>query len=117
VLTVLPEAVLARKHFSGAAMALALALWGLCGWSAAQVRALVGGRMQAGGPSRGWRTLARWARQVADGTLWASLDWRAQGEPRQVAARVAQALCGLAPPWARAAGLPHQAFAGASHVN
>lgn len=116
VLTVLPEAALPRKHFSGAAMALALALWGLCGWSAAQVRALVGGRMQAGGPSRGWRTLARWARQVADGTLWASLDSRAQGEPRQVAARVAQALCGLAPPWARAAGLPHQAFAGASHV-
>jgi hypothetical protein len=116
VLTVLPSSGLARKHFSGAAMALALALWGLSGWSAAQVRALVGGRMQAGGQSRGWRTLARWARQVADGALWASLDSRAKGEPRQVAARAAQALCGLAPPWARAAGLPHQAFAGASHV-
>ena len=117
VLTVLPEAALARKHFSGAAMALALALWGLCGWSAAQVRAVVGGRMPSGGRPRGWRTLTRWARQVADGTLWASLDSRAKGAPRQVAAHVAQCLCGWAPPWARAAGLPHQAFAGACHVS
>jgi hypothetical protein len=86
VLTVLPTSALARKHFSGAAMALALTLWGLCGWSAAQVRAL-------------WWVDAgeRWARQVADGTVWASLDSRAKGEPRQVAARAAQVLCGLAP--------------------
>lgn len=117
VLTVLPASALARKHFSGAAMALALALWGLCGWSAAQVRAVVGGRMASSGRPRGWRTLERWARQVADGTLWASLESRAPGAPRQVAARAAQALCGQAPPWARTEGRPHQAFAGASHVS
>jgi hypothetical protein len=117
VLTVVPASALARKHFSAAAMALALTLWGLCGWSAAQVRAVVGGQLPPEGKPRGWRTLARWARQVADGKLWASLESRAKGAPRQVAARAAQALCGWAPPWARAAGLPHQAFAGACHVN
>jgi hypothetical protein len=41
VFTVLPASAQPRKHFSGAAIALALALWGLCGLSAAQVRAVV----------------------------------------------------------------------------
>jgi hypothetical protein len=53
VLTIMPASALARKHFSAAAMGLALALWGLCGWSAAQLRAVVGGRMASGGEAPG----------------------------------------------------------------
>ena len=37
VMRVLPGSSVARKHFSGAAIALALALWGLCGKSAREV--------------------------------------------------------------------------------
>lgn len=117
VFTVLPASAQPRKHFSGAAIALALALWGLCGWSAAQVRAAVSDWAHTGASARGWRSLARWARQAARGELFASLEARAEGLPRQVAARVAQALCGHAPPEVRAQPLGGLAFHGASQVS
>jgi hypothetical protein len=82
-MTVVPATVVARKHYSGAAVALALALWGLCGWSAAQVRAAVAGLAQGGQAARGWRTLARWACQVAQGQLFRAVDARAQGTPKR----------------------------------
>lgn len=117
VLTVLPASAQARKHFSGAAIALALTLWGLCGYSAARVRALVSDWGHTGAAARGWRSLARWAAQVAGGELFPGLGVRAEGSPREVAARAAQALCGTCPPEARRLPVPHQAFAGASHVS
>lgn len=117
VLTVLPASAQARKHFSGAAIALALTLWGLCGYSAAQVRALVSDWMHTGAAARGWRSLARWAAQVAGGELFEALGVRAEGSPLEGAARAAQALCGTCPPEVRHQPLPHQAFAGASHVS
>lgn len=117
VLTVLPASAQPRKHFSGAAIALALALWGLCGLSAAQVRAVVSDWVHTGASARGWRSLARWARQAARGELFTSLEARAEGLPRQVAQRLAQALCGHAPPEVRAQALGSQAFHGACHVS
>jgi hypothetical protein len=116
VLTVLPQTAVARKHYAGAAVALALTLWGLCGWSAAQVRAALSPRLAPGARARGWRTLARWARQVAHGKLFAALGPPAQGGHRQVAARAAQALCGWADPQERHLGLEHLAWAGACRV-
>lgn len=117
VLTVLPASAQARKHFSGAAIALALTLWGLCGYSAARVRELVSDWVYTGAAARGWRSLARWAAQVAGGELFVALGVRAQGSPQEVAARAAQALCGTCPPEVRSQSLPHQAFAGAHHVS
>lgn len=118
VMTVLPASAVPRKHFSGAAIALALALWGLCGMSASQVRQCVNDWKLLGSATRGWRSLVRWARQVATGELFAELGATAAvGRAREVAARAAQALCGWAPQQARGLELPWQAFVGASHVS
>lgn len=117
VFTVLPAQAQPRKHFSGAAIALALALWGLGGLGAAQVRAQVSDWGQLGSSARGWRSLTRWARQAALGELFVGLDSRAQGSSRQLAARAAQALGGHAPPQARGQPLEALAFEGARHVS
>lgn len=117
VMTVLPASAVPFKHFSGAAIALALALWGLCAHTAAQVRAQVNDWKHQGSAGRGWRSLVRWARQVAQGTLFAGVGAVPAGLPRQVAARAAQALCGWAPPELRGLELTCQAFAGACHVS
>jgi hypothetical protein len=116
VMTVLPAPAQPRKHFSGAAISLALALWGLCGWSAAQVREAVSDWVHTGPSARGWRSLSRWAGQLAQGRLFATLALTAEGGARQVAARAAQALCGHAPPQVRGQGLEAQAFAGACRM-
>ena len=51
------------------------------------------------------------------GARAAALGVRVEGSPQEVAARVAQALCGTCPPEVRRQPLPHQAFAGAHHVS
>jgi hypothetical protein len=117
VLTVLPASAVPSKHFSGAAIALALALWGVVGLSACKVRQAVNDWKHLGAAARGWRTLVRWASQVATGKLFASLGVCRTGRPREAAARAAQALCGWAPPQERGMALPWQAFSGASHVS
>jgi hypothetical protein len=117
VMTVLPASAQPYKHFSGAAIALALALWGLCQRSAAQVRAAVNDWVHTGAAVRGWRSLVRWAEQVGQGQLFAGLPMAAAGSARQQAERAAQALCGHAPTEVRHQGLEAQAFAGASHVS
>jgi hypothetical protein len=116
-MTVVPASAQPYKHFSGAAIALALALWGLCQRSAAQVRAAVNDWVHTGAAARGWRSLVRWAEQVGQGKLLAGLHAVAEGSARQQAERASQALCGHAPPEARHLDLDAQAFAGASHVS
>lgn len=115
-MTVLPASAQPYKHFSGAAIALALALWGLCQSSAAQVREAVSDWAHTGAAARGWRSLSRWAEEVSEGKLFAGLHAAAVGTARQQAERAAQALCGHAPAEVRHLGLDCQAFAGASHV-
>ena len=118
VMRVLPAASAARKHFSGAAIALALALWGLRGQSAREVREQVSDQKVLGAGARGWRSLARWAREVAGGRLFAGLGLGGTvGCPRAVAARAAQALIGWAAAAAREAAPEAAAFNGASHVS
>lgn len=115
-MTVLPAAAQAFKHFSGAAVAMALALWGLGGQSARRVRVQVND-WRPGPGARGWRSLARWARAAAAGKLFAGLGLRGvAGTPRELATRVAQALCGHAPPDERQGPIQDQAFIGAAHV-
>ena len=117
VLTVLPASAQPRKHFSGAAIALALALWSLCGWSAQQVREAVSDWTRTGAAARGWRSLARWDEQVQGARLFSGVALAGAASPPEAAARAAQALCGQAPVEARRLPLAHQAFAGACHVS
>lgn len=113
---VLPPSAVARKHFSGAAIALAFALWGLCGKTAREVREQVSDQKKLGAGARGWRSLRRWAQEVTTGRLFAGLGLMgATGGPRAGASRAAQALAG----WTAApeASLEAAAFNGASHVS
>lgn len=111
---VVPRAVVPRKHFSGCAIAMALAIVGLLEQSAAVARQRVN-EAQAGYGARGWSSVGRWIADVAGGRLFAELDLRELPKSaREVARRAAQALCGRAPPTARSGPLEHQAFAGAA---
>jgi len=117
VMRVVPGSCAPGKHFSGAAIGLALALWG-SGVSAAKVREQVSDWKHLGAAARGWRSLERWARAAAAGKLFAWLDLGTlTGGPREIARRAAQALAGHAPlPW-RSAPVWHQAQVGACHVS
>ena len=115
VCRVLPSSATARKHFSAAAIAMALALWGLMRRNAEQVRRVVNERATDGEP--GWASIGRWAKEISAGTLLPELGLRgAAGRALEVAAKAASALCGWAPVSARETPLDHQAFAGACHV-
>jgi hypothetical protein len=118
VMRVVPASCAASKHFSGSAIALALALWGVCHKSAAEVREQVNDCKRIGPAARGWRSLQRWAAAVAAGLLFKGLGLGKMKEPlREVARRAAQALAGHAPIWARGAPNEQQAQMGASHVS
>lgn len=114
---VLPAAATPRKHFSGAAIALSLAAWGLCAMSAAEVRALANDAFAVGASARGWRTLRRWADDVRSGWLFALEALRQLPEGRRaVAARAGQVLASYAPRADAESPVSHQAFVGALHV-
>ena len=118
VMRVLPASSVPRKHFSGAAIAMAFALWGLGGRSAREVREQVNDQKILGAGARGWRSLGRWAREVVAGRLFAGLGLEGLvGGPRVIAARAAQALIGWAAPAAREAFPEAAAFNGAAHVS
>ncbi len=111
---VLPSSAVSRKHFSGAAIGFALALWALVGLSASAVRERVNDRASF---EAGWPSLARWAGDVGERRLFAELELSSgEGKPRAVAERAAVGLCGWAPAAVREGPREHQAFAGACHV-
>jgi hypothetical protein len=111
---VVPRAVVPRKHFSGCAIAMALAIVGLLEQSAAVARQRVN-EAQTGYGARGWRSVGRWIADVAGGRLFAELDLRELPKSaREVARRASQALCGRAPPTSRSGPPEHQAYAGAA---
>jgi hypothetical protein len=70
IVLVVPRGVVCRRLYSAAAIALALALWGVKGLAAAEVRrrvspfAIVGATAAAG-----WASLRRWSRAVRTGRL------------------------------------------------
>ena len=117
VMRVLPAAAAARKHFSGAAIAMALAAWGLCAMTAAEVRALANDARAVGAGARGWRALRRWADDVRSGALFVLEALRHLPEGRrECAARTGQVLAGYAPATAGGEPVHHQSFAGVLHV-
>ena len=88
-----------RRVFSGPAIALALALFGVLGLSLPAVRARVSPWAVVGATSAsGWRTVERWVGATRAGSLFpgarrAPLGWT----DRQVAERVAMTLATFAP--------------------
>lgn len=118
VIVVVPREVRARRLYSVAAIGLALALWGLVGATAAQVRerispATILGETAVGG----WATLRRWARAVARGELFPSTPGPGAGAAlRRVAASAAAALAALADPTTRGLPIERRAFFGAAHA-
>jgi hypothetical protein len=114
VVIVEPRTVLRYRHFSGSAIALALALFGVEGASAVEVRRRVSPWRTVGHAAcRGWLTLHRWIDVARQGLLLPAVRHRAAGDDRRVAARVARAVASRAPPpWD--ASIAARAFAGAA---
>jgi hypothetical protein len=112
VITVVPREVLARKHFSGAAIALAIALFGHCGLPARQVRTRVSPwRMVGAAAHASWASLRRWITAAINGRLFPGMTPRSwPGTWRQRAAKLAAVLSAYAPVAMRGAPLEEQAF-------
>ena len=109
-MTVGPKVLRARRLFSTAVIAFALALWAVAELTASAVRAAVSPLRETGAASaRTWLTLRRWA---ADAQSLFSVvrpspeSW----PPRKVAERVACSVASLAP---GPGAIPYRAFAGA----
>ena len=114
VIIVEPRSVLRYRHFSASAIAMALALFGVEGASAAQVRRRVSPWRTVGHAAcRGWVTLHRSIEVARKGQLLSAVRHRAAGDDRGVAARVARAVASRAPPpWD--ASVAARAFAAAA---
>lgn len=99
-LTVVPRGVIPRRHYSGVAIALALALYGLARKSLREVRARINPWSVVGATAaEGWTALMRWIRAIHRGELFAFVrasppEWSA----RKQAERAATTLAALAPP-------------------
>lgn len=111
VCQVVPRGVLPRKHYSGGAIALALALWAYLRQPAPAVRARVSPFKRLG-PSamRGWHSLLRWSR----GPPWPVES--GQGDPRVRALQVARYLLALSPLTAAEHSVAARAFAAAQQT-
>ena len=118
VLLVVPREVVGRRVYSASAIALALALWGLMGQTAARVRQRVSGATVVGHDAiTGWASLRRWARAIAKGQLFASVRPMAvDASHRMVARQTAAALAADTPPATRLLSLEHRAFLGAAQA-
>jgi hypothetical protein len=115
VLAVVPCSVLARRRYSAAAIAYALALWGLALACAAEVRRRVNPAKRVGATAAaGWAMLRRWARAVKERRLFATTPLPPPSTWRQVAASAAAALAGRADPASRTRPLEQRAFEAAA---
>jgi hypothetical protein len=99
VLVVGPRGLARHKRYSGPAIALALALWGLTGKREPEVFVRVSVYpLSVSVLVQGWRSLRRWAADVVAGALWPGLCTHAPGSTcRQHAGRIAATLAGFAP--------------------
>lgn len=114
VVIVEPRSVLRYRHFSASAIAMALALFGVDGKSAPEVRRGVSPWRTVGHAACcGWLTLHRWIDVARQGRLLPGACDRVAGDDRAVASRVAHAIAARAPPpWD--APIASRAFAGAA---
>jgi hypothetical protein len=99
VIVVVPRGVLRRRLYSAAAVALALAWYGVAGLAPAEVRAQVSPlRIVGATAAAGWASLRRWAGAVRGGRLFPAVRaLPTEATLRQVAARAATTLAAYAP--------------------
>jgi len=120
VIIVVPSEIGGRRVYSLSAIGLALALWGLVGATAAEVRAYISSASKIGHEAAfGWATLRRWARDVAQGRLFPSTPKSPSPLPlplRRSAASAASALAASADPTTRELPIAHRAFLGAARA-
>jgi hypothetical protein len=116
VLAVAPAETLTRRLYSAAAIAWALALYGLSLLAPAAVRELVSPWqvVDASSATR-WRTLSRWCTAVAAG-LFTRLPPLTGTTPRQAAAAAAAALSAFAVPVPEPPSMDVLAFHGAARA-
>jgi hypothetical protein len=115
---VAPWEVWTRRLYSLAAIAWALALWGVVGLGLAAVRGRVSPWVHVGATSaRRWRTPLAWVEAVQARRLFGRVrPWPAGWKARRAAAHVASAVAGHAPPSAPSPPLAVQTFRGAVHA-
>ena len=118
VVQVGPRGVLRHKHFSAAAIVLALWHFGFQGQSTAQVRQ----RISPWSPTQervtsSWAALKRWLEAQWQGRLFRAVRKApAEFSGPQRAQRVAMAAMSLAPPQCWGLGPPERAFFGGAHL-
>ncbi|HEX7624219.1 MAG TPA: hypothetical protein VF400_11660, partial [Anaeromyxobacteraceae bacterium] len=119
VAQVVPRGILGRRLYSAAAIALALALWGVEGLVPAEVRRRVSPWRRVGATAAAsWASLRRWARAVRAAALFARVRATSAGARlREVAARAVTTLAAFAPSSADALSLTTRAVLGAAHVS
>lgn len=115
VLTVVPCETLPGRLYTSSAIGWALALFGVQGLSAAEVRRQTSPWTVVGPIAiRDWATLRRWIRAVRAGTLLSGLrDSPQDFTARQVAERAALGLASLGPPPSGEVSVATRAFQGA----
>ena len=118
LLLVVPCGVARRKHYALSAMAWAVALLGVAGWTYKAVRQAVSvWPLPNGDVVSTWKSLRRWIADIARGELFAGLPAGPAGaSARQIAERAAMAIAGHAPPTGRGLPVPHLAFLGSVHM-
>lgn len=112
--TVAPRETLTRRLFTGPAIAVALALFGLASLSLQAVRKQVSPWNTVGATAaRTWCTVPRWTRAVREGQLFAVRRVPESWPPRKVAERAATTLAARAPLGQGPPDLVTDAFRGA----
>ena len=113
-MTVVPREVLTKRLYSGAAIGMCMALFGLCAMSLSTMRALVSPFTTVGATAvTGWGSVLRWIDAVRSGRLFEVVRAVPPSWPRRKAAeRIATTLAAYAPPSA-ALDVVTAAFVGA----
>ena len=114
ILLVVPCGVAPRKHYALSAIAFAVALLGVAGWTWKAVRQAVSAwPLPDGDVVSTWKTLRRWIADIERGEVFTGLPQSAVGASRrQIAERAAMALAGRAPPSLQERAVPDLAFFG-----
>lgn len=114
VTTVLPRGLVARRYYSGGAIALGLLLLGVRGEPMRQVRrAVCAWQVSFESPGQ-WNTVSKWLQAISEKRLYPQVrTWPPTFGLRQKAERVATTLLSYAPSSRGPMGLEEQVFVGA----
>jgi hypothetical protein len=114
ITTVLPRGLLARRYYSGGAIALGLLLLGVRGQSVQQVRSAVCAWPVSFESPGQWNTVSKWLQAICEKRLYPQVrPWPPAFGLRQKAERVATTLLSYAPPSLGDTALEEQVFVGA----